>query len=226
MKRIKKLSILIIMWLFVISGQVLATSEIREPLELKTENTNKITKLIPLKEENIKDECIIQMQDSFVRMASVLIDDQDKVPQFPSSSIEKEELEKMDDTTWYPVTKTDINTISCYIDLKTTFKITHIAFKDVNGSPNIEFLQGTPFSWKTITRYHLENYLTWTCLQVENVDTRYLQIVVDSKNAGISEIALYGYQTGQDPQEPDTKPVQKPDFGITVDKAVGANRIY
>lgn len=115
-------------------------------------------KKIEIKAEQIQDECIVQLTDSFIRKAEVLIDEQEKVPNFPNESLSTEMLDGINKTTWQPVTYNWVNNISAYIDLKNTYKITHIAFLDANGEPEIEFLQGTPFNLKSIIQQKLNSY--------------------------------------------------------------------
>ena len=93
---------------------------------------------------------------------------------------------------------------------------------DENGEPEIEFLQGSPFNWKSITKQKLDSYHEWRCIEVENVETRYIQIKTDSKDSGISEIAFYGYLIEKRDEE-EQQEIIKPNFNITMDKAIGVN---
>lgn len=195
------------------------------PVLAITNQQNEITapesKLITITTEQIHDENIFQIKDTFISKAEVLLKDQDKVPTTPRQ-MTKEELEKLDDTVWKPVTRGEFETVDCYIDLKTTYQITHIAFYDTYGNPQVEFLQGSPFHWKSITKQNLTDFKQWKCIQVEGVQTQYLQIKANEYSTGIAEIAIYGYQVGDDPIE-EEKPTIKPNFGITIDQAIGAN---
>lgn len=182
---------------------------------------SKESKLITIKPEQIIDENIFQIKDTFINKAQVLLDDQDKLPQTPRQ-LSNEEKDALKDTVWKPATRGDFKTVDCYIDLKTTYRITHIGFYDTYGNPEVEFLQGSPFHWKSITKQKLTAFKGWKVVEVANVETQYLQIKASELASGLSEIALYGYQTGEDPVE-EEKPNVKPNFDITIDEAIGAN---
>lgn len=186
-----------------------------------TEIRQETSKLIPITQEQIKDECVIQSSDTFIRKANILINEQNKVPQTPTEKLTEEQLKEIHNETWYPATKPELDQVSCYIDLKDTYQITHIAFKDTYGNPTVEFLQGSPFHWQSIFSQQMNTYLTWQCIPVEKVETRYLQIVSNSKDAGISEIAIYGYKTKDRENEETIE--QKHETNMTIDKAIGAN---
>lgn len=199
-----------------ISLPIFANSQTKIEKEPIKEST-----LIKIDKTQIVDENIFQINDTFIAKAEVLVNEQEKLPNTPRT-MTKEEVASLEDTVWKPVTRGEFKSIDCYIDLKTTYKITHIAFYDTYGNPEVEFLQGSPFHWNSITTQKLTDFKQWKCIEVENVETQYLQIKSSENATGIAEIAIYGYQMGENPQE-EEKPNIKPNFGITIDQAIGAN---
>lgn len=218
-KLIKNMTIIMLITciLIAITVPALAMSE-----EKKNSAITKESKLIKIEKSQITDENIFQIKDSFITKAEILLDEQNKVPLTPRE-MTKEETENLNDTVWKPITRGEFKSIDCYIDLKTTYKITHIAFYDTYGSPEIEFLQGSPFHWSSISKQKQNTFKQWKCIQVKDVQTQYLQIKSNEYATGIAEIAIYGYQIGEDPKQEEEKPITKPNFGITIDQAIGAN---
>ncbi|MCW2279070.1 hypothetical protein [Heliophilum fasciatum] len=174
---------------------------------------------IPLTPAMIHDEVIAFYSTNYITRATALVDEQTKVPVTPSDKLTQTFTSK----NWVPTMQKPYLPIAAYIDLGTTYKITHIAYYDANGTPTIEFYQGAPFAWQKIFSTVLNTYNTWKVRPVD-VETRYLRIMSpDSCDSGIKEIALYGYQTGPDPVPAGEPTGTKPNFGITADQAIGIN---
>lgn len=168
---------------------------------------------INLTQTNLIDENI----SAPLRPSTYLIDDQDKVPVYPEM-IENGVFQSMKDDTWHP--SSFENKASFIIDLKTEYQITYIAYRLTTGTTTLTFHYGTPFHWENIEKRFHNNTKEWILFPV-TVNTRYLQIVSSNAESGISEIALYGYQTGENPSNPGspTTPITK----TPVDQFVGMN---
>ena len=177
------------------------------------------TKLIKIDNSMIKDEMIAFYSTNYITRAIALIDEQIKVPVLPDNKLTNSFTSK----NWQPTMQKEYLPISCYIDLGTNFKITHIGFYDSNDVATLEFSQGSPFHWNNFLTKKTDTYNNWRVFKVDNVDTRYIQIKSkDNCNSGIKEIALYGYQTG--PNVIIKKPIEtKPNFNTTADKHIGIN---
>ena len=109
-------------------------------------------KKIEIKSEQIQDECIMQLTDNFIRKAEILLDEQVKLPDYPDENLNTEVLEEINKTTWQPATVNWVNSISAYIDLKDTQKITHMAFLDESVEAEIVFVQVSPFGRRSIAK--------------------------------------------------------------------------
>lgn len=181
-------------------------------------STNQI-KLIKIDTSMIKDEMIAFYGTNYITKATALLDEQNKVPLLPTDKLAK----TFTSANWQPTMQSPFLPISCYIDLGTNFKITHIGYYDANDVSTIEFSQGSPFHWKNFLTKKMNTYNNWIVVPLENVNTRYIQLKCqDNCNSGINEIALYGYQTGPNPVAKVVSNI-KPNFGITAEKMIGIN---
>lgn len=177
------------------------------------------SKLIKLNSNMIKDEMIAFYGTNYITRATALVDEQEKIPLNQNDKL----VNKFTSKNWQPTMQKEYLPISCYIDLGTKFKITHIGFYDANDVATIEFSKGTPFHWVNFLTKKTNTYNTWQIVPVENVETQYIQLKIkDNCNSGIKELALYGYQTGGNPviKTPINKKIN---FGTTADKAIGIN---
>ncbi|MBK1809793.1 hypothetical protein JHL18_03950 [Clostridium sp. YIM B02505] len=190
-------------------------------IPVKAQTVSQESKLIPLKASNIYDEVIAFYDADYITKASILVDEQDKVPQTQEEKLNQE----LKANTWVPTMKKEYAPISCYIDLGTEFKITAISYYDTYGISSLDFSSGTPFHWQKIATRQTDSYLNWSKIDLKDSDvvSRYLQIKCDDCNSGISEIAIYGYQVGADPVVKEDNSNNKPNFNITADKFIGIN---
>ena len=178
--------------------------------------------LIPLTADKIHDEVIAFYDTTYITRASVLVDEQNKVPKILTGKL----TQTLDPSIWIPAMKGEYSPVSCYVDLGTEFKITGIGYYDTYGVNTIEFSKGTPTHWISLATRLTDSYLNWSTIDFSATDvtTRYLQIKsTDNCYSGIAEIAIYGYQVGANPVvKPDTSNI-KPNFNITADKQIGIN---
>lgn len=209
MKKLK-ISFILIVFLMIFAGM-------RPNVIAKENESEEQVRHIKLEKSQLQDENIRQI----CRQAEYLIDDQNLVPETPEETISKENFDQMSMETWLPSYSGTNN--NCYIDLKTNYKISYIAFKDTNGNNSLTFEAGTPFHWEEILTVSTDEFNTWRIFQIPEVETSFIHVKINQgTNSGISELAFYGYQTGEEPIE-EPKDTSNPDFGITAENAIGMN---
>lgn len=173
---------------------------------------------LALTPDQITDESIAFIADSYITPAQVLLDEQDKLPDTPDEKLPEAPTSR----NWSPLKKNDYCPISCYIDLGAYYFITEIGLFDNNGSCDVTFRTGEPFQWEDAFTVTTNMYRAWRVFPVEAESTRYVQIEANSCDGGINELALYGYrddskEATEDGYVPQEKPV------TTADAACGVN---
>ncbi len=190
------------------AGVLPAAAQAEEPVSRK----------IVLTPEQVTDESIAFIQDSYITPASVLLDEQDKMPDIPEEAL----AEKPTSKNWSPLKKMDYCPVTCYIDLGAYYYITDIGLFDSNGVNNLTFRMGEPFQWEDVFSVRTSMYQAWRMFSVEAESTRYVQIVSETTDSGINELALYGYRD-ESKEVKDSTYIPEEKAVVTVDKAVGAN---
>lgn len=110
-------------------------------------------------------------------------------------------------TQWLPGWTSWYYPVSAVIDLKDTYRLTDIYLYDVNGSGNVQFFAGTPFSWDSLFTDEQSGYQVWQGHQV-NIDTRYVMVRL-SENVSPTEIVLYGSKIAEN-NDPEPEVVEHP----------------
>ena len=149
---------------------------------------------------SVMDENLVYIGADYLNPASVLFDDQDKVPASPETpSVDKalwSETEKS--RNWKPNWQSEFGDDSFYMDLGANYVITGICFLDTNGVQEWTIEDGEPFQWKHLGSFTTDAYQTWRGVTVESPRaTRYLHFTAPSGDSGVSELAIYGYKESE-----------------------------
>lgn len=139
--------------------------------------------------------------------ASVLFDDQDKVPlSVTQLDVGTELWNATSRINWKPNLQAEYGEDSFYIDLGANYVITGICFLDANGVQDWTVEYGEPFAWQTLTQFTTDQYMAWrSAVPTETHTTRYLRFSTACGDSGVSEIALYGYKVSELTEEQKAK---------------------
>lgn len=178
--------------------------------------------LIDVTGMEIQDENIVRI----VRPASVLFDEQDRVPKEPGGSVPVSAFSKLN--TWQPGYNEEFGGAAFYIDLGAYYVIESIGALDRNASPTWTIQSGKPFHWNTEAVFTMDYYNAWRNIPLRSHEpTRYLHFQSSGIDSGVIELALYGYKTGEltqadlDQEAPDAAEI--PSDHLTAGQFVGAN---
>ncbi|WP_309386284.1 LamG-like jellyroll fold domain-containing protein [Cerasicoccus frondis] len=108
--------------------------------------------------------------------------------------------------------------LKAIIDLGADHQVTHVAFYDANGIDDMTVSYGTPFNWTELFTDNQGSYNSWKIYPVD-INTRYLQVSVNSGAATPFEILVYGSPMGTREAEPEPTAHQFPTF----DQFLGVN---
>ena len=144
---------------------------------------------------SVHDENLVYIGADYLNPASVLFDEQDKVPHgvtppflknFDSSVFEHK-------ANWKPNWQPEFGEDSFYIDLGANYLIDGIGFLDTNGVQEWKVEYGEPFNWQELTSFTTDSYNAWRSHSLfEPQETRYLRFSTAAGDSGIAELALYG----------------------------------
>lgn len=178
--------------------------------------------LIDVTGMEIQDENIVRV----VRPASILFDEQDRVPGEPGGSVSVSAFNRLN--TWQPGYNEEFGGAAFYIDLGAYYVIESIGALDRNGSPTWTIQSGEPFHWKTEATFTMDYYNAWRTIPLSTREpTRYLHFQSSGIDSGVIELALYGYKTGEltqadlDRDAPDAAEI--PSDNLSAGQFVGAN---
>lgn len=161
----------------------------------------------------VMDENLVHLGASYLNDASVLFDEQDKVPESPSNTaVDKTVFEETDKSTnWKPNHQADYGEDSFYIDLGANYIITGICYLDTNGVNEWKVENGEPFQWNEILSFSTDSYMSWQGKSIESSSpTRYLRFSTACGDSGVSELAIYGYKASELSDEQRSKTAAKP----------------
>lgn len=186
--------------------------------------------LLDVSEFTVMDENIVHLGSSFLNDASVLFDQQDKVPEFPENTeVGKEVFDATNKSTnWKPNQQAEYGDDSFYIDLKANYVITGICYLDTNGINDWKVESGEPFDWSEILSFSTDSYMSWQGRTISDCEpTRYLRFSTVSGDSGVSELAIYGYKVSELTDEQRLKTAPKtsvtPRTDLTAGGRVGFN---
>ncbi|MBR3268977.1 MAG: dockerin type I repeat-containing protein [Oscillospiraceae bacterium] len=149
---------------------------------------------------SVMDENLVYIGADYLNPASVLFNDQDKVPASPDKPTVDSEIWKATDRSknWKPNYQSEFGEDSFYMDLGANYVITGICFLDNNGVQDWKIEDGEPFEWKERGSFTTDQYQTWRGVSFDSPRaTRYLRFSTESGDSGVSELALYGYKSSE-----------------------------
>ncbi|MGN0574786.1 MAG: hypothetical protein ACI4J2_02055, partial [Ruminococcus sp.] len=186
--------------------------------------------LIDVSQFTVMDENLVHLGSSFLNSASVLFDEQDKVPESPENTeVGKEIFDKTNKSTnWKPNQQAEYGCDSFYMDFGANYVITGICYLDTNGINDWTVEIGEPFSWNEVLTFSTDNYMSWQGRAISGAEpTRYLRFSTGCGDSGISELAIYGYKVSELSDEQRIKTASKasdsPKTNLTAGGRVGVN---
>lgn len=185
--------------------------------------------LLDISQFSVMDENLVYLGADYLNDASVLFDDQDKVPSSVTQlDVGTELWNATSRSNWKPNLQAEYGEDSFYIDMGANYVITGICFLDTNGIQDWKVEYGEPFSWQTLTQFKTDQYMSWrSAVPTEIHTTRYLRFSTAYGDSGVSEIALYGYQVSELTDEQKAKTSAKPYSGektyLTAGQKIGFN---
>lgn len=185
--------------------------------------------LLDISQFSVMDENLVYLGADHLNDASVLFDDQDKVPlSVTQLDVGTELWNETSRINWKPNLQSEFGEDSFYIDLGANYVITGICFLDTNGIQDWTVEYGEPFSWQTLTQFITDQYMSWrSVVPAEAHTTRYLRFSTTCGDSGVSEIALYGYKVSELTEEQKAKTAAKPSGGektsLTAGQKIGFN---
>ncbi len=179
--------------------------------------------LLDVTEFTILDENLVHLGSDFLYDASILFNDQDKVPaSVDNLSVDAELWAATDHTNWKPNYQSEFGGDSFYIDLGANYVITGFAFMDSNGVNEWKVERGEPFAWEEISAFTTDGYNTWRSIAFADAQpTRYLRFSTGAGDSGIAELALYGYKDSELTAEQAAKTAAKPNSSAKTNLTAG-----
>ena len=155
--------------------------------------------LLDVSQFRIMDENLVYIGADYLTDCSILFDDQDKVPASPdNTSVPSEIWEATSRKNWKPNWQAEFGEDSFLIDMGANYVVTGICFLDTNDVKTWKVEDGEPFAWQEITSFDTDWYNSWRGLRFENPrETRYLRFSSSAGEAGVAELAIYGYKASE-----------------------------
>lgn len=178
----------------------------------------------------VYDENLVYIGADYLNAAAVLFDDQDKVPASPENT--KVDAALWEATTrnrnWKPNWQGEYGDDAMFVDLGANYVVTGICYLDTNGVQTWQIESGEPYHWEALASFETDAYNAWRGLSFEKpVETRYLRFTTACGDAGVSELAIYGYKTGEltDAQKAISapSPAVLPKTDLTAGQRIGFN---
>lgn len=169
--------------------------------------------LLDISQFTVMDENLVHLGASHLNDASVLFDEQDKVPESPSNTaVDKDVFEGTNKSkNWKPNQQAEYGEDSFYIDFGANYIITGICYLDTNGVNEWKVESGEPFNWNEILSFSTDSYMSWQGKKITDASpTRYLRFSAGCGDSGISELAIYGYKISELSDEQRLKTSAKP----------------
>lgn len=185
--------------------------------------------LLDLSQFSVMDENLVYLGADYLNDASVLFDDQDKVPASTKQlEVGTDLWNATSRTNWKPNLQAEYGDDSFYIDFGANYVITGICFLDTNGIQDWTVEYGEPFAWQTLTQFTTDQYMAWRSVTpTEPHATRYLRFSTACGDSGVSELALYGYRSSELTEAQKVKTAAKPSGGaktaLTAGQKIGFN---
>ena len=149
------------------------------------------SELLDVSEFTVMDENLVYLGASYLNDASVLFDEQDKVPESPDNTeVGKEVFSQTNKSTnWKPNLQPEFGDDSFYVDLGANYVITGICYLDTNGINEWKVESGEPFNWKEILSFSTDSYMSWQGRKITDSEpARYLRFSTCCGDSGISEL--------------------------------------
>ena len=177
----------------------------------------------------IMDENLVYIGADYLNAATVLFDDQDKVPaSFESPRVDAALWDATQRSkNWKPNWQSEFGEDAFLIDMGANYHISGICFLDTNGAQTWKIEAGTPFDWTEIGSFETDQYQVWRGLKLDAGETRYLRFSTPCGDSGVSELAIYGYKVSElsDAQKKKTaaKPSGSNKIQISAAQQIGFN---
>ena len=178
----------------------------------------------------IYDENLVYIGADYLNPATVLFDDQDKVPASPEEpKVDKALWEATTrNKNWKPNWQAEFGEDAMFIDLGANYVVTGICYLDTNDVQTWNIEYGEPYGWKALGSFETDSYNTWRGLNFEKpAETRYLRFTTRCGDAGVSELAIYGFKKSDltDAQKSTTapSPAALPKTNLTAGQRIGFN---
>jgi hypothetical protein len=167
--------------------------------------------LLDISQFTVMDENLVHLSASYLNDASILFDQQDKVPESPdNTNVGSSVFSETNRDNWKPNYQSDYGDDSFYIDFGANYVITGICYLDTNGVNNWTIESGEPFSWNEIYSFSTDSYMSWQGRTIPDSEpTRYLRFSTGCGDSGISELAIYGYKVSDLSEEQTAKTAAK-----------------
>jgi len=179
---------------------------------------------------SVMDENLVYIGADYLNPASVLFNDQDKVPVSPENTSVDSELWNATERSknWKPNLQSEFGEDSFYMDLGANYVITGICFLDTNGVQDWLIQDGEPFAWQERASFTTDWYQAWRGIAFENPrETRYLRFSTPCGDSGVSELAIYGYKASELSTQQIAKTAARPAAGektnLTSGQRIGFN---
>ncbi len=177
-------------WLACLSACIIAGSEM-PVIGLTVPQTTQLNASL----FRVFDENLVYIGADYLNPASVLFDDQDKVPEYGSSSVSADVWAATDRShNWKPNWQAEYGDDAFYIDLGAYYQIEAVKFLDTNGVQDWTIECGEPFAWHSCGSFTTDAYHTWREVSCHTGATRYLRFTAPCGDAGVCELALFGYR--------------------------------
>lgn len=173
---------------------------------------------------SVMDENLVYIGADYLNPASVLFDDQDKVPDSPENTKVNQTLWANTDRSknWKPNLQSEFGEDSFYMDLGGNYIITGVCFLDNNGVQDWKIEAGEPFAWEQIGSFTTDAYQVWRGVTIaEPATTRYLRFSTPCGDSGVAELAIYGYRVSDLTEAQIAKTAAHPSGGQKIDLFAG-----
>ena len=171
----------------------------------------------------IMDENLVYIGADYLNAASVLFDDQDKVPAALNEKFDQARWAETErGKNWKPNLQSEFGEDSFIIDMGANYRITGIGFLDTNGVNDWKIESGEPFDWTEIGTFTTDWYQAWRGIEItSDAPTRYLRFSTPCGDSGVSELAIYGYRTSDLSAAQQAKTAAKPSGSAKTDLTAG-----
>ena len=177
----------------------------------------------------VYDVNIVYIGADYLNSADVLFDDQDKVPASPDNTkVDTALWEATERKNWKPNWQDEFGDDVMMVDLGANYVVTGICVLDTNGVQTWTVEDGEPYGWETVTSFETDWYKAWRGITFEHPrETRWLRFTTPCGDAGVAELAIYGYKVSDLSDAQKAKdaptPVRSKKTDLTAGQRIGFN---